>query len=162
MKIFTCFILLAFSLSAGEWIEPPARSAKGYLVPTPDYNPVWPKDHGAHREYGLEWWYWVGHLETVSGEQKYGFQSTVFRVAGDPQNSKANTDDAFGNKQLFLAHAALSDLSNKKYIHHERVEKPRCLRVIHVWVDSSKIENNPSNNPANATASPIKLRALVA
>ena len=92
MKIFTCFILLAFSLSAGEWIEPPARSAKGYLVPTPDYNPVWPEDHGAHREYGLEWWYWVGHLEVVSGEQKYGFQSTVFRVAGDPKNSKTKSE----------------------------------------------------------------------
>jgi len=65
----------------------------------------------------------VGHLETVSGEQKYGFQSTVFRVAGDPQNSKAKSDEAFGNKQLFLAHAALSDLSNKKYIHHERVAR---------------------------------------
>ena len=92
-------------------------------MPTPDYNSVTAKDHGAHREYGLEWWYWVRHLEAVSGGKKYGFQSTVFRVAGDPQNSKANTDDAFGNKQLFLAHAALSDLTNKKYIHHERVAR---------------------------------------
>ena len=127
MKIFTCFILLAVSLSAGEWIEPPARSAKGYLVPTPDYHPVWPKDHGSHREYGLEWWYWVGHLEAVSVEKKYGFQSTVFRVAGDPKKSKTNADDAFGNKQLFLAHAALSDLTNKKYIHHERVAREGWL-----------------------------------
>ena len=101
MKIFTCFILLAVSLSAGEWIEPPARSAKGYLVPTPDYHPVWPKDHGAHREYGLEWWYWVGHLEAVSVEKKYGFQSTVFRVAGDPKNRKQTPMMRLGTNNCF-------------------------------------------------------------
>ena len=67
----------------GEWIQPPKYSNKGYLVPSPDYTPLFPKDHGAHRAYGLEWWYWIGHLHTMDGEKKFGFQSTVFRLAGD-------------------------------------------------------------------------------
>jgi predicted secreted hydrolase len=121
MKMFFSFLVLAsFSVHA-EWIEPPIRSNKGFLVPTADYIPIFPQDHGAHREYGLEWWYWVGHLESVGGGEKYGFQSTVFRVAGDPKLAKAHDEQAFGNRQLFLAHSALSDRSGKRYLHHERV-----------------------------------------
>ena len=121
MKFFTGLFLWLVSIAHAEWIEPPARSEKGYLVPAPNYTPLFPKDHGSHREYGLEWWYWVGHLETEDGEQRYGFQSTVFRVAGDPQNLKPDESRAFGNRQLFLSHAALSDLTNMQYLHNERV-----------------------------------------
>ena len=121
MKCFSFSLLFFVSVVSAEWIEPPARSAKGYLVPVPDYNPLFPKDHGAHREYGLEWWYWVGHLETEESGHEYGFQSTVFRVAGDPQKMNDSDDRAFGNRHLFLAHSALSDLTNQKYLHNERV-----------------------------------------
>lgn len=121
MKFYTGFLLLVFTLANAEWIEPPLRSHKGYLVPVPDYTPFFPKDHGAHREYGLEWWYWVGHLQTEKGDRKYGFQSTVFRLAGDPNESNSSESKSFGNRQLFLAHAALSDRSNQTYLHSERV-----------------------------------------
>ena len=121
MKKNLLFLLFCGCLGAAEWIEPPILSSKGYKVPRPDYEPSFPADHGAHREYGLEWWYWIGHLKTESGEKEYGFQSTVFRVAGDPNESNNSESNAFGNKQLFLAHAALSNLSTKQYLHNERV-----------------------------------------
>ena len=106
-----------------EWIEPPDRSSKGYLVPSPDYQPIFPKDHGSHRDYGLEWWYWVGHLKSEKEGNEFGFQSTVFRVAGNPRGSGKPDDRLFGNRQLFLAHSALSDLTDQKYIHYERVQR---------------------------------------
>lgn len=121
MKFFTCLLFLAPLLMAAEWIEPPVRSGKGYRVPSPDYSPLFPGDHGAHREYGLEWWYWVGHLKADGNLKNFGFQSTVFRVAGDPVKSLGNEDGLFGNRHLFLAHSALSDIKEKRYIHHERV-----------------------------------------
>ncbi len=124
MKLSSIYIfLLLFSLASGEmpWIEPPERSAKGYLVPTPEYNPVFPQDHGAHNGYGLEWWYWVGHLEAKEGNHEFGFQSTVFRVAGDVSASPQEGNHAFGNQQLYLAHAGLSDLTQKQYLHSERM-----------------------------------------
>ena len=109
-----------FSLGE-EWIQPPKYSNKNYLVPSPDYIPKCPKDHGAHRAYGLEWWYWIGHLQTVDRKKKFGFQSTVFRLAGDPLDSNNSNAERFGNSQLYLAHAALSDLDYGRYIHLERV-----------------------------------------
>ena len=122
MKFYSSILLGALSVSAAEWIQPPERSSKGYLVPVPDYNPLFPRDHGAHIGYGLEWWYWVGHLETEDGSKEYGFQSTVFRVAGKPTETNEQAKSTpFGNQQLFLAHAALSDQKNQSYLHTERV-----------------------------------------
>lgn len=119
-SILTLFFLTCLS-SYAEWIEPPVRSSKGFLVPTPDYIPQFPQDHGAHRGYGLEWWYWVGHLETEDKGRTFGFQSTVFRVAGDPKKAEETEVESFGNRQLFLTHSALSDRSSQQYLHHERV-----------------------------------------
>ena len=102
-----------------EWIKPPKYSNKA-SAPSPEYTPLFPKDHGAHRGYGLEWWYWIGHLQTLDGEKKFGFQSTVFRLAGDPYDSNYSIDQLWKSSTL-SAHAALSDLNDGRYIHHERV-----------------------------------------
>ena len=39
-------------------------------------------------------------------------------IRGDSNDSTA---ERFGNNQLYLAHSALSDLNDQRYIHHERV-----------------------------------------
>ena len=119
--IFLLLISWQFLSLGSEWIQPPNFSNKGYPVPSADYTPQLPKDHGAHQTYGLEWWYWIGHLQTVDGEKKFGFQSTVFRLAGAPGDSTVSNESRFGKRQLYLAHSALSDVSNQHYIHHERV-----------------------------------------
>ena len=121
MKSWLIIGCLLGQTALGEWIEPPTKSAKGYLVPSPNYQPNFPKDHGAHRGYGLEWWYWVGHLKEVDGEREFGFQSTVFRVAGEPQESLGFSNQSFGKQHLYLTHSALSDLATGSYLHHERV-----------------------------------------
>ena len=121
MKLLLTLLVVSSNIVWGKWIEPPARSAKGYRVPTPDYQPVLPRDHGSHPEHGIEWWYWVGHLNAVDSGKNFGFQSTIFRLAGDPEKSGETQSEPFGNQNLFLVHTALSDLEEEKYIHHERV-----------------------------------------
>lgn len=111
----------AIQASAADWIEPPLITDKGYPVPQPNTLPQIPAAHGAHREYAIEWWYWVGHLESLDGSEQFGFQSTIFRLAGDPQHKGLHDASAFGDKQLYMSHAALSDLSGAQYRHHERV-----------------------------------------
>lgn len=121
MKILTFFLCLLPTFLLAEWIEPPVRSAKGYLVPASNYVPVLPGDYGSHPEYAIEWWYWIGHLESVDGDGKFGFQSTVFRLAGDPRKTVQVEPGLFGNQNLFLVHTALSDLTEGKYYHSERI-----------------------------------------
>ena len=78
------------------------------------------KDHGAHREYGLEWWYWVGHLKAEANGKGLDF-NPPFSPGGDPKESIKPTGSSFGNRQLYLAHSALSDLTESRYLHTERV-----------------------------------------
>lgn len=110
------------SSMADTWIQPPLETSKGYPVPQPDTAVVLPAAHGAHPDYAIEWWYWVGHLEAVEGDESFGFQSTVFRLAGDPavDAPRAGHDAAFGSEQLYLSHAALSELTAQRYRHVER------------------------------------------
>ena len=109
--------LLCSYAAANPWIEPPLRTAQGYPVPQPDTAIVLPAAHGAHPEYAIEWWYWVGHLEAVAGDESFGFQSTVFRLAGDPATdlSRGSSAGAWGDQQLFMSHAALTEISQQRY-----------------------------------------------
>lgn len=80
---------------------------------------AFPRDHGAHLETRIEWWYatgWVG-----SGEQPaYGFQVTFFRsrtgMAGD-------NPSRFAPRQLLFAHAALTDLGARRHQHDQRIAR---------------------------------------
>ncbi|MEM1222848.1 MAG: carotenoid 1,2-hydratase [Verrucomicrobiota bacterium] len=121
-----CAVLVAFWAALpveifGDWIEPPLQTEEGYPVPRPNTRPEIPSAHGAHREYAIEWWYWVGHLESVDGEERFGFQSTVFRLAGDSKRAGLKDEAVFGDRQLYMSHAALSELSKGNYLHHERI-----------------------------------------
>ena len=41
----------------------------------PGYEFSFPRDHGNHPRYKLEWWYWTGHLTSKEG-RRFGFQLT--------------------------------------------------------------------------------------
>lgn len=77
---------------------------------------VFPRDHGAHPEYRIEWWYATGWLEATPGP--LGFQITFFRTAltVDPANSSR-----FAPRQILFAHAALADPRRRRLLHAERV-----------------------------------------
>ena len=44
---------------------------------------VFPRDHGPHPEFRVEWWYWTGNLRSAGGRH-LGFQLTFFRRALTP------------------------------------------------------------------------------
>ena len=118
--ILTILFLADLSALAGKWIDPPARTPSGFPVPAPDRRPEPPAAHGAHREYMIEWWYWVGHLTTDDGEP-LGFQSTVFRRAAGPGEGGEPDRSAFGKQHLFLAHGALSELGRGEFSHQQQL-----------------------------------------
>jgi predicted secreted hydrolase len=121
LRALFAITLLSVNYVSADWIQPPLETAEGYRVPQPHVAPTIPAAHGAHREYAIEWWYWVGHLQTVEDGRELGFQSTVFRLAGAPEAAAAETGDALAANQLYMSHAALSNLSTGTYTHNERV-----------------------------------------
>jgi len=63
----------------------------------------------------------VVHLESREGDEQVGFQSTVFRLEGAATRERVQAVLAFGDQQLYMAHAALSNLTEESYRHEERL-----------------------------------------
>ena len=84
-----------------------------------------PKDHGAHPGYRTEWWYYTGNLTATTGE-KFGFQLTFFRRQLKPSNTRRvwpEPASAWRTNQIFLAHAALTDLAGQQHVMAEKVSR---------------------------------------
>ena len=84
-----------------------------------------PEDHGPHPGYRTEWWYYTGNLHSQSGD-RYGFQLTFFRRQISPPGSREHgpqRPSAWRSQQIYLAHAAITDISRKKHIMAERVSR---------------------------------------
>ena len=58
----------------------PLTTAEGFAVPQPGHRFTFPRDHGNHPDFKIEWWYVTGHLYADAG-RRFGFQATFFRSA---------------------------------------------------------------------------------
>ena len=83
---------------------------KKWSYPSKDYIYEFPRDHGSHPNYKIEWWYITGHLQGQS-QERFGFESTFFRIGQD------NTSD------IYLSHMAITDINDQSFHHEERVNK---------------------------------------
>jgi predicted secreted hydrolase len=113
-----CFIFILLGLFTSAY-------AGEYRTVTGPCDFVFPRDHGAHPDFRTEWWYYTGNLATPAGK-RYGFQLTFFRTQiAEPDSEKTwpQNPSAWRTKDLFLAHAALSDLDAKRFHLDERVAR---------------------------------------
>ena len=76
-----------------------------------------PRDHGAHPEYQIEWWYYTGNLRTDDGKA-FGYQLTFFRFALTPQMPERTSH--FATNQVYMGHFAVTDAANGEYFCLER------------------------------------------
>ena len=108
---------------AGGAAEIPLTTPDGFAVPQPGQVFVFPRDHGSHPEYAIEWWYVTGHL-FATNQAEFGFQATFFRRALKlPGATNDALSSTFGNDQLYLAHMALVDRTSGIFRHQERLNR---------------------------------------
>jgi predicted secreted hydrolase len=101
------------------------KPGEGFLEVNGPCHFVFPRDHGAHPGYRTEWWYYTGNVKTSSGRE-FGFQLTLFRTQISPpgaQRGWPKKPSAWRTQQLYLAHAALSDIEGEEFNHHEKVAR---------------------------------------
>ena len=103
-----------------DWLVSTAACAAALRVQAaPSAPPLrWPADFGAHPESRTEWWYVTGSLE--AGARLWGFQVTFFRSA---TGLAAGNTSRFAATELVFAHAALTDLENKRLRHDQRIAR---------------------------------------
>jgi len=83
-----------------------AMAVEGFSEARPGYELEFPRDHGAHADFRIEWWYLTANLEDASG-QAYGAQWTLFRIGMLPKTSTQEANPWL-SKQVYMAHAALT------------------------------------------------------
>ncbi len=77
-------------------------SAEGFDRPIAGYSFQFPRDHGPHPTYRIEWWYLTANLTGEDGRD-YGIQWTLFRSALKPSET-----DGWQSPQIWMGHAAVT------------------------------------------------------
>lgn len=111
--------LAAMLFSLTTWSQM-SYTEDGYRIPTEFPTFTFPRDHGSHPDFRIEWWYITGHLH-AQNEDRYGFQATFFRYALKPHAAAGS--DQFGDEHIYMAHMALSDVDQKEFYHEERLNR---------------------------------------
>ena len=136
------FLGLILAVLLAGW----AGAGEAFEMPRPGRVLAFPRDHGAHPEYKTEWWYYVGHLKTASGET-FGYQLTFFRVAlrklrkPDPQ-----ARSAWSLNTVYFAHLALTDAARRTFAFREKAGRGAlglsgaAAGTLKVWIDDWQAE----------------------
>lgn len=96
-------LLMCFAVQAGaQGFAGLGRSVEDFSLPQRGYIFDFPRDHGAHPDFQIEWWYVTANLKDRSGRD-LGLQWTLFRSALAPEESTG-----WDSPQLWLAHAAIT------------------------------------------------------
>jgi len=83
-----------------------AQSAAGFAQARPGAPLAFPRDHGAHPDFRIEWWYLTANLEDAQG-RPHGVQWTLFRFAVRPP-SEIEADTPWQQGQMYMAHLGLT------------------------------------------------------
>ena len=100
--------------TAGALLAPRRMSAFEYPLVRPRAL-VFPRDHGAHPDYRIEWWYLTGWLDATPAP--VGFQVTFFRTRTDVDPANPSR---FAAHQVVIAHAAIAQASLGRLLHDQR------------------------------------------
>ena len=76
-----------------------------------------PEDHGPHREFRNEWWYFTGHLFTRE-QRRFGYELTLFRVSLAPP--QPGEPGPWSSRELYFGHFAVADIASQTFYVAER------------------------------------------
>ena len=130
----------------GAWL---LISGFAYQLALPGRKLSFPADHFSHPDFKTEWWYYTGHLQTVSGN-RYGYQVTFFRFGLRDRQKDSKDQPLF--TELYMAHFALSDVITKKFIFRERINRGYDNKAgaatdrYRVWNEDWKVEGDNKNH----------------
>ena len=115
-----------------------------------------PRDHGPHPEFRIEWWYYTGNLRAGDGRH-VGFQLTFFRIALGREPVARASD--WGATQVYLAHFAVTDTRGGRFLAFARSSRGALglagaqAEPFRVWLEDWVAEGE------GRAALPMRLRA---
>ncbi len=112
--LLACAAVVAVAAQRSDQVTPAGwRQAKA------GYGLQFPRDHGSHPDYRIEWWYYTGNLAADDGRW-FGYQVTFFRIGVDlaPQNRSI-----WAVRDLFMTHLAVTDIGTGRQLVAERLDR---------------------------------------
>jgi predicted secreted hydrolase len=142
-----------------------AEDTKGYLSVTGPCELEFPEDHASHPDYRTEWWYYTGNLKSPDGN-RYGFQLTFFRrriIPSESEKKWPKPASAWRTGQIYLAHAALSDLDGKHHFYAQDTGRAalgiageyRHKDTIHIFLKKWSTRIDPNVHRLKVIADPF-------
>ena len=114
-----------------------APAADAWRNADPAYALAFPRDHAAHPDHRIEWWYYTGNLESPAG-RRFGYQLTFFRFGVDRQPVNPSR---WAVRDLYMAHFAITDVERGAHHVAERLNRAgigwagASTETLHVWND---------------------------
>jgi predicted secreted hydrolase len=127
--------------------------AAGYAVPA-RAPLVFPRDHGAHPAFRIEWWYLTANLADATGRD-LGLQWTLFRSALRPPDAGA-PEDGWQTPQIWLAHAAVT--TPERHVAAERFARGGVGQAgvraapFAAWLDEWRLADPRAGSPSAPSA----------
>jgi len=106
-RALAALLLLAAPKVRAEGYAGLADSAEGFEPVLPGRKLVFPRDHGAHPGFRIEWWYLTANLTGDDGA-RYGAQWTLFRMAMQP----GAEGKRWADRTVYMGHAAATSASD--------------------------------------------------
>src|SRR5262245_11329630 len=116
-KAIVLIAALAFGAAQAPGPKPPDVSP--WTQATAGYAYSFPRDHAAHPDKKIEWWYYTGNVKTADG-RRFGYQITFFRVGID--YTPANPSK-WAVRDLYMTHLAVSDAKGQRYRYAEKLAR---------------------------------------
>ena len=102
-------------------------SAEEWKIASSEHQFAFPRDHGSHPDYAIEWWYLTGHLFAKNDDRRFGYQATFFRLgqSGARNGNRLGRSPlpGFDDSQIYMSHMAVTDLATGEFFHEERLNR---------------------------------------
>ncbi len=131
--------LLVMTLWVFAWNEPAKAASDAFTKAMPGYTFSFPRDHGSHPDYLIEWWYFTGNLSSEKGKS-FGYELTFFR-RGIENKFKDQNPSLWSVHDVYLAHFAVTDIAEKQFYYDEKISRAALGKAgakigkMDVWID---------------------------
>jgi predicted secreted hydrolase len=111
--------LITLALGAAQAPSPNSQAPSPWSEARAGYVYSFPRDHAAHPDKKIEWWYYTGNVKAADG-RRFGFQITFFRIGIDyaPTNPSK-----WAVRDLYMTHLAVSDAAGQRYRFAEKLSR---------------------------------------
>ncbi len=153
-------------LACGYWaFEALSEKKDEFQLALPGYEFRFPRDHFAHPEYRLEWWYYTGHLtERPRARRTFGFQLTFFRMGLSREERRQSK---WASQTVYFAHFAITNVGDGTFFYKERVGRGALgtsgarTDLYRVWIDDWRAQGLGRYHHLQAAQDSVELQLVL-